>query len=105
MGAEQEIRNMIRYGAALTGRPTAVTLSDGRVTQAMPGFADADDTLLGTGTEINGTEKTLRFLVADAYGLVKNGAQLTWNGVQYRIKHTQLLASGLVIKAFLRDAQ
>lgn len=103
MSIQGDLRHMIRYGAALTGRPSAVTLSNGHVVDALPGMADADDTLLGTGTEITGTERTLRFLTADTDGLVKNGASLTWNGTAYRVKHTQLLASGLVTKVFLRE--
>lgn len=97
-----DLRSMVAMSAALTGLPTAVTLAGGTVVQAMPGVATLNDAILGTGGEISGTERTLRFVAEDVPGL-KAGATLTWNGKAWRVKHVQLLACGAAVKAFLQE--
>jgi hypothetical protein len=97
-----DLRAMVAMSAALTGLPTAVTLAGGTVVQALPGVASVQDSVLGTGAEISGTERTLRFAAEDVPGL-KAGDTLTWNGKTWKVKFPQQLAGGALIKAFLQE--
>ena len=102
MGLADDIRSMIASTAGLTGQPTAVTLPGGTVVQALPGVASVQDSVLGTGAEVSGTERTLRFAGEDVPSL-KAGDTVTWNSKNWKVKYAQLLASGALVKAFLQE--
>lgn len=102
MPMPDDIRRMTSSAAGLMGVSTAVTLASGRVVDALPGLATINDTALGAPGQINGDERTLRFVAVDVPGL-QAGDLLTWDGKAWKIKHPHIMGAGALIKAFLQE--
>jgi hypothetical protein len=102
MSVSHDLRAMNASAALLMGVPRVATLQSGAMVEVVPGWASANDTVLGTPGTINGDERTLSFIGEDAQGL-KAGSPLTWNDKAWKVKHPQILANGALVKVFLQE--
>ncbi len=102
MALPADIQAILTSGSVLLGVASQVTLATGEAVSAYPGVATLNDTGLGSGQLINGTEKTLRFLAEKVPGLI-TGSKLRWNQQNWVVMHTQLTGQGLIKRVFLLE--